>query len=212
VGQNFQTKKGIWQGDLLSPLLFNIVVDMLAILINRAKREGHINGVVPHLVDDGLSILQYADDTIIFLDHDLEGAKNLKLLLCAFEQLSGLKINFHKNEIFCFGEEKEMDEDYSSIFGCQGGTYPFKYLGIPMHHKRLSNSDWKTIEQRIEKKLSSWKAKHLSVGGRLILINSVLTSLLIFMLSFFEVPRGVLEKIDYYRSRFYWQSDQHKKI
>jgi hypothetical protein len=78
-------KKGLQQGDPLFPLLFNIVVDMLAIFINRAKSEGHINGVVPNLVDDGLSILQYADDTIIFLNHDLERAKNLKLLLCAFE-------------------------------------------------------------------------------------------------------------------------------
>jgi hypothetical protein len=104
-----------------------------------------------------------------------------------------------------------MQGEYSSIFGCQSGTYPFKYLGIPMHHKRLSNSDWKIIEQRIEKKLSSWNDKHLSMGGRLILINFVLTSLVMFMLSFFEVPRGVLEKIDYYISSFYWQSDQHKK-
>jgi retron-type reverse transcriptase len=67
VGQNFQTKKEMRQGDPLSPLLFNIVVDMLAILIGRAKRNVQIDGVVPHLVDDGLSILQYADDTIIFL-------------------------------------------------------------------------------------------------------------------------------------------------
>jgi hypothetical protein len=51
----------------------------------------------------------------------------------------------------------------------------------------------------------------LSVGGHLVLINSVLTSLVMFMLSFFEVLRGVLEKIDYYRSSFYWQSYQHKK-
>ena len=65
-------------------------------------------GVIPHLVDDGLSILQYADDTIIFLDHDLKQTKNMKLLLCAFEQLSGLKINFHKSEIFCYGAAKEM--------------------------------------------------------------------------------------------------------
>jgi uncharacterized protein YpuA (DUF1002 family) len=72
-----------------------------------------------------------------------------------------------------------------------------------MYHKKLSNNDWKIIEQRIEKKLSSWKGKHLSVGGRLVLINSVLTSIVMFMLSFFKVPKEVLEKIDYYRSRFY---------
>ena len=104
VGQDFQTKKGLRQGDPLSPILFNIVADMLAILINRAKMEGQIKCVIAHLIDDGLSILQYADDTILFMDHDLEKAINLKLLLCAFEQLSGLKINFHKSEIFCFGE------------------------------------------------------------------------------------------------------------
>jgi hypothetical protein len=114
---------------------------MVVILINRTKNEGHINGVVPHLVVDGLSILQYVDDTIIFLYHNLDRAKNLKLLLCAFEQLSGLKINFHKSEMFYFGEAKEEHEEYSSIFGCQSRTYPFKYLGIPMHHKKLSNND-----------------------------------------------------------------------
>jgi retron-type reverse transcriptase len=92
VGHNFQTKKGLRQGDTLSPLLFNIVVDVLAILINRAKLEGQTDGVVPHLVYDGLSILQYADDTIIYFDHDPTNARNLKLMLCSFEQLSGLKI------------------------------------------------------------------------------------------------------------------------
>jgi hypothetical protein len=60
------------------------------------------------------------------------------------------------------------------------------------------------IEERIEKKLSSWKGKYLSVKGRLVLINSVLTSLTMFMLSFFKVPKGVLEKIDYFLSRFFW--------
>jgi hypothetical protein len=98
--------KGLQQGDSLSPLLFNIMADMLAIIIKRAKLEGQIDRVVPHLVDEGLSILQYANDTIIFLDHDLEKAKKLKVLLCAFEKLSGLKINFHKREMYFFGEAK----------------------------------------------------------------------------------------------------------
>jgi hypothetical protein len=63
-----------------------------------------------------------------------------------------------------------------------------------MHYRKLSNKDWKMVEERMEKRLSSWKEKYLSVGGRLVLINSVLTSLVIFMMSFFEVSRRVLEK------------------
>jgi hypothetical protein len=56
-----------------------------------------------------------------------------------------------------------------------------------MHYKRLRNSHWKMTEEKFEKKLSSWKGKLMFVGGRLVLINSILTSLTIFMLSFFEV-------------------------
>ena len=104
VGHYFQTKKGLRQGDPLSPLLFNIVVDMLAILIKRAKQESQISGVVPHLVDGGLLVLQYVDDTILFMEHNLDQAQNTKLLLYAFEKASGLKINFHKSEIYCFGD------------------------------------------------------------------------------------------------------------
>jgi hypothetical protein len=68
----------------MSPILFNIVADMLAIIINHAKEDGQVNGLIPHLVDGGVSILQYADDTIIFLDHDLEKSLNMKLILCIF--------------------------------------------------------------------------------------------------------------------------------
>ena len=84
---------------------------MLAVLIKRAKADDQIQGVVPHLVDDGLSILQYADDTVIFMDHDLEKAANMKLLLCFFEQLSGLKIS----EIFYIGEARELEMQYAQM-------------------------------------------------------------------------------------------------
>jgi hypothetical protein len=121
--------------------------------------------VVPHLVDGGLSILQYADDTILFMEHDLEKAHIMKLLLCAFEYLSGLKNNSHKSEIFCFGEAKEFEDHYKELFGCNSGTFPMRYLGIPIHFRKLSNTDWLKVEERIEKRLSSWKGKNLSTGG-----------------------------------------------
>lgn len=87
---------------------------------------------------------------MIFLDHDLEQAKNLKLLLCMFEQLSGLKINFHKSELFCFGQAKQEEESYSMLFGCKLGSPPFRYLGILMHFRKLCNKDWKVVEDRFK--------------------------------------------------------------
>jgi hypothetical protein len=59
------------------------------------------------------------------------------------------------------GEAKEKEVEYSNIFGCQCGSYPFRYLGISMHYRKLSNNDGKIIEQKIENKLSTWKDKYL---------------------------------------------------
>ena len=89
--------------------------------------------------------------------------------------------------------------------------FPFRYLRIPMHFRRLKNSDWKGVDERFQKRLSGWKGKLLSAGGKLVLINSVLSSLSLFMFSFFEVPREVLKKLDFYKSRFFWQSNKYKK-
>jgi hypothetical protein len=86
-----------------------------------------------------------------------------------------------------------------------------RYLGIPTHFRKLKNGEWKPVEDRFERKLASWVGKLLSYGDRLVLINSVLTSLPMFMLSFFEIPIGVRKRLDFYRSRFFWQSDGHKK-
>jgi hypothetical protein len=57
---------------------------MLALIIERTKVDRQNKGVIPHLVDGGLSILQYADDTILFIKHDFEKARNLKLILAVF--------------------------------------------------------------------------------------------------------------------------------
>jgi hypothetical protein len=72
---------------------------MLAVLITREKEDGHEGGLVPRLVDGGVSILRYVDDTILFMKHDLEKVVNMKFILCIFEQLS-----------------KEMENQYKKIF------------------------------------------------------------------------------------------------
>lgn len=49
--------------------------------------------------------------------------------------------------------------EYSQIFGCDHGSFPFRYLGIPMHVRKLRNSDWREVEERFQRKLSGWKGK-----------------------------------------------------
>ena len=114
------------------------------------------------------------------------------------KRLWGRKINFHKSEVFCVEKAKEDQNDYRSIFGCEVGELPFKYLGIPIHYRTLLNKEWKPVEERFERKLGCWAGKLLSYGDRLVLINSVLTSLPIFLFSFFEVPKGVRKRLDFF--------------
>jgi hypothetical protein len=71
------------------------------------------------------------------MEHDVVKAHNMKLILCIFKQLSGLKINFHKSELFYFGKVKEMEQLYMQIMGCEAGVLPIKYLGIPVHYRTL---------------------------------------------------------------------------
>jgi hypothetical protein len=55
-------------------MLFNIVADMLTIMIAKVKEDCQVGGLIPYLVEGGISILQYADDTILFMEHDLAKA------------------------------------------------------------------------------------------------------------------------------------------
>ena len=53
-------------------------------------------------------------------------ARNMKLVLCLFKQLSGLKINFHKSKVFCFGRAKDEQEAYKQLLGCELGSLPLR--------------------------------------------------------------------------------------
>jgi hypothetical protein len=87
-----------------------------------------------------------------FFYDDLEKTKGLRIVLSAFEKLLDLKINFHKSELFCFGDTKERDAESMRLFGCKEGEFPFRYLGIPMSSSRLLNRDWRAVKERFQNK------------------------------------------------------------
>jgi len=81
--------KGLRQGDPLSPLLFNLVADVLGEMPNKAVSKGHVKGVLDHLIPGGISHIQYADDTMLMIDGSDQSIRNLKLILYCFEWLTG---------------------------------------------------------------------------------------------------------------------------
>jgi hypothetical protein len=64
----FKTFRGLRQGDPLSPLLFNLVAHVLGVLLSKAADKGHLKGILTNLLPEGISHIQYADDTVIMID------------------------------------------------------------------------------------------------------------------------------------------------
>jgi hypothetical protein len=138
LGPYFQSYKGARQGDPLSPpLLFNFVADVLARMVVKAQYNERVTGLIDHLINQGIAILQYADDTILCLKNDLEEVRNVKLLLYLFEQMSGFKINFEKSELLLVGGDNDLVITYAETFNYQTGFFPIKDLGVPISAGRL---------------------------------------------------------------------------
>jgi hypothetical protein len=88
---------------LLSPFLFNVVIQCLAKMVMEAQDNHLLTVLIPSLIDKGVAIMQHVDDTVICITHDPEKATNLKLLLYLFKLMSRLKINYCKSEIYLIG-------------------------------------------------------------------------------------------------------------
>jgi hypothetical protein len=73
--------------------------------------------------------------------------------------MSRLKINFQKNEVYCFGNANNNKDAYAEIFTCPIKDLPMSYLGVPIDHKTLSISQWAKTEDKFEKKIGSQARK-----------------------------------------------------
>ncbi|GKV23017.1 hypothetical protein SLEP1_g32806 [Rubroshorea leprosula] len=186
--RQFLAGKGIRQGDPLSPFLFLIVAESLNGLMFTAVEKELFKGVTIGNGATMVSHLQFADDTIFFGEASEDNIRVVKSIMRVFEMASGLKINFGKSQLLGV----EVDDDWKTrmacILCCKEGKFPFKYLGVPVggNHRRIAM--WQPLLRSFRKKLSSWKGKHLSIGGRIMLINSVLSSLPVFLMSIFKIP------------------------
>jgi hypothetical protein len=162
----------------------------------RLKQQARVVGVLS---------LKYADDTVLFLEHNYRAACHLKWLLVCFEKLSGMKISYHKSDLTSINLNEEESRNYSRIFCCKLGTFPFKYLRVPLlHYDKLKREDIQ--------KIAGWKGRLLSYGARLTLLRACLANIPIYLMSVIKFPKWVIEMINSQMSNFFWndQEDRHK--
>ncbi|GKF06465.1 hypothetical protein Tco_0037133 [Tanacetum coccineum] len=122
-----------------------------------------------------LFLIAVKDDTVVFREWSQRNGRNLMGFLKCFEKASGLKLKLSK----------------SSLYG----------VGVPQQEVNAMASflSWNPIVEKFKEKLSFWKARTLSFGGRLTLVLSVLGSL-----SLFCAPASVIQKLERVRKNFFW--------
>jgi len=131
-GKPFTCKRGVKQGDPLSPLLFVLDAALLQTVVNKAWHSGVLKHPISDSFQDDYPIVQYADDTLLILPGDARNLFNLKGLLRSFSDSTGLHVNFAKSFLVPINMSNHRATYLANIFGCQVGSMPFTYLGLPL--------------------------------------------------------------------------------
>ncbi|GKC28992.1 RNA-directed DNA polymerase, eukaryota, reverse transcriptase zinc-binding domain protein [Tanacetum coccineum] len=200
----FSLKRGLRQGDPLSPFLFIIVMEGLHIALKDGLTANLFQGVKIGSSEIRLSHLFYADDVIILSEWNQCDMDNIIRILNVFYLASGLKINISKSNLYGVGVSSDDIESMAAGTGCSASNLPFSYLGLPIGSNMNRIANWNSLIERFKIRLSGWKANMLSSGGRLTLIKSVLGSLGIYYFSIFKVPEAVLKTLESLRASFFW--------
>jgi hypothetical protein len=90
--------------------------------------------------------------------------------------------------MFCFGEALDDAAIYAKLFGCGIRMFPITYLDILIYYQRLTNAKWKLVKEKVTKMIKQLR-KLLSLGGRLVFINSVLSNMVLHIIYFFQQPK-----------------------
>ncbi|CAJ2656345.1 unnamed protein product [Trifolium pratense] len=171
---DFVVGKGLRQGDPLSPFLFLIVAEGLTRLMQKAVDNGNYHGFKVH--DDlQFHTLQFADDTVLVGEGKWENLWSLKTVLRSFELVSGLKVNFYKSKLYGINLDDNFLSAASSFLHCEVESIPFRFLGIPVGANPRRKVTWNPIVEAMKKRLNTWSGRNLSFGGRVTLINSILS-------------------------------------
>ncbi|GJR93502.1 RNA-directed DNA polymerase, eukaryota [Tanacetum coccineum] len=188
----FQFHCGLKQGDPLAPYLFILVMESLHLSFSRVVDAGIFKGLKINN-STTVSHLFYADDAV-FVGEWVEDKRK-------------------KSHLLGVGIPNDSIAIAASTLGCSVMKTPFKYLGVMVGGNMSNIKVWDGIIRKLNSRLSKWKVKSLSIGGRLTLLKSVLGSTPIYWMSLYKVPKSVLASMEAIRRKFFnGAQDNEKKI
>ncbi|WVZ82123.1 hypothetical protein U9M48_029424 [Paspalum notatum var. saurae] len=201
-GAAIQHRRGVRQGDSLSPLLFVIAMEVLSRLFRKAAEAGVLGSLGPAAVRSRCSL--YADDVIVFMDPDVREAEAIKAVLRLFGDAAGLAINLGKCSLSPLSGHEPDVTDVVGVLGCQITELPIKYLGLPLHSKSIPKDCVHNIVDKVASKLPAWKGALMARSGRLVWIKSVMIAVPIYVMMANGLPAWACEKIQACCRRFLW--------
>jgi hypothetical protein len=164
-------------------LLFVLAADLLQLIVNKANNLGLLRLPLNIGYTSDFPIIQYADDTLLIMEAYPIQLFTLKCILNTFADSTGLMVKYAKSSLYPINISQERLAHLAATFHCKAGSFPFIYLGLPLSMHKPSVQDCLPLG-RVEKRLISTSI-FLTQGGKLQMVNSVISSLApyIFVLS-----------------------------
>ncbi|KAJ0427646.1 putative RNA-directed DNA polymerase [Helianthus annuus] len=206
----FDCSRGLRQGDPLSPFLFVIAMEALTGIMKKASMAGLYHGIRCNTSGPILSHFLYADDVVFLGEWSTTNALNLRRILRCFNLASGLRVNLSKCSLYGVGVGDHEVSDMAYVLRCRAGSFPFRYLGLLVGANMNLVKNWDPVIKLFKNRLSIWKAKTLSFGGRITLIKSVLSALPTYFFSLYKAPLQVLKQLERLRRVFFWGGSEEK--
>jgi len=205
-GTAFWHNRGLRQGDPLSPMLFILAIDPLQRIFAKAALSGILTPIRSRTVRCRISL--YADDAGVFVTPNKEELAAVKAILDCFGKASGLVTNVDKSEIFPV-QCGEIDlDDVLTAFPAKLASFPGKYLGLPLHFRRLRKVDFQPLFDKIAGKLPGWYGKNIARPGRIALAKSVLMATAVYHSTAIPLNKWARNQITKIARNFVWAGDE----
>ncbi|GJU66584.1 protein LAZ1, partial [Tanacetum coccineum] len=207
----FKGKRGLRQGDPLSPYLFTLVMEVLTLMLQRRVRLSDSFRYHKHCEELGLINVCFANDLFLFARGDVASAMVIMDALNEFKQASGLVPSILKSTVFFCNVVNHVKLSILNVMPFAKGELPVKYLGVPLIYSRLLNKDCKVLVEQSINRIRDWKNKSLSFAGRLQLCKSVISSMQVYWASVLAIPFVIIDDIQQLIRGFLWCNGEYRR-